>query len=271
MPSGREIGTLIHRVLETTDFASPDLDAELAQRVDHERTRSHLDIGIPLAVVQGLRAAIETPLGGALNGLRLADVRAADRINEMSFELPLAGGDSPTAKLTVLHLASLLREHLADDDILVDYPDRLADPTLDATLRGYLAGSLDLVVRTRTPTSEARFAVIDYKTNWLGTDGEALTAWHYRPEAMANEMRQAHYPLQALLYSVALHRYLRWRLAGYDPARHLAGVAYLFVRGMTGATTPRVGDQVCGVFTWQPSPSLVVALSEALDRGLVMA
>ena len=271
MPSGREIGTLIHRVLETTDFASPDLDAELAPRVEHERTRSHLDIGIPRAVVQGLRATIETPLGGALNGFRLADVSGADRINEMSFELPLAGGDSPTIQLTVAHLASLLREHLADDDILVDYPDRLADPAMGATLRGYLAGSLDLVVRIRTPTSEARFAVIDYKTNWLGPDGEALTAWHYRPEAMADEMRQAHYPLQALLYTVALHRYLRWRLPGYDPARHLAGVAYLFIRGMTGAATPHVGDRVCGVFTWQPSPTLVVALSQLLDRGPVMA
>ena len=31
-------------------------------------------------------------------------------------------------------------------------------------------------------------------------------------------MVAAHYPLQALLYAVALHRYLRWRLPGYDPA-----------------------------------------------------
>ena len=37
-------------------------------------------------------------------------------------------------------------------------------------------------------------------------------------EAMAAEMIGAHYPLQALLYSVALHRYLRWRLPGYTPA-----------------------------------------------------
>jgi exodeoxyribonuclease V beta subunit len=136
---------------------------------------------------------------------------------------------------------------------------------------GYLAGSLDLVVRTRDPGDVQRFAVIDYKTNWLGTNGEPLSAWHYRPDAMADEMQQAHYPLQALLYTVALHRYLRWRLAGYDPGRHLAGVAYLFIRGMSGADTPRVGGGVCGVFTWQPSAALVVALSDLLDRGMVTA
>ena len=44
--------------------------------------------------------------------------------------------------------------------------------------------------------------------------------------------------LQALLYTVALHRYLRWRLPGYDPERNLAGVLYLFVRGMVGPDTP---------------------------------
>ena len=51
-------------------------------------------------------------------------------------------------------------------------------------------------------------------------------------------MEHAHYGLQALLYTVALHRYLRWRLPDHDPGRDIAGVLYLFVRGMTGAATP---------------------------------
>ncbi len=37
---------------------------------------------------------------------------------------------------------------------------------------------------------------------------------------------------------VALHRYLRWRLPGYSAERNLAGVLYLFVRGMIGSDTP---------------------------------
>jgi exodeoxyribonuclease V beta subunit len=80
-------------------------------------------------------------------------------------------------------------------------------------------------------------------------------------------MEAAHYPLQAVLYLVALHRYLRWRLPGYDPERNLGGALYLFLRGMTGANVPRVAGQPCGVFTWRPSASLVVALSDLLDRG----
>jgi exodeoxyribonuclease V beta subunit len=69
-------------------------------------------------------------------------------------------------------------------------------------------------------------------------------------------MVRAHYVLQALLYTVALHRYLRWRLPGYDPDRHLGGVYYLFVRG-----APE------GVFAWQPSGALVTALSDVLETG----
>jgi len=82
-------------------------------------------------------------------------------------------------------------------------------------------------------------------------------------------MQDSHYGLQALLYTVALHRYLRWRLADYDPDRHLAGVLYLFVRGMSGADTRMVDGEPCGVFTWQPSGALVGALSDVFDLGAV--
>jgi exodeoxyribonuclease V beta subunit len=80
-------------------------------------------------------------------------------------------------------------------------------------------------------------------------------------------MQQAHYVLQALLYTVALHRYLRWRLRDYDPARNLAGVLYLFVRGMIGPDTPVVDGGTCGVFAWRPPDALVAELSDLLDRG----
>jgi exodeoxyribonuclease V beta subunit len=80
-------------------------------------------------------------------------------------------------------------------------------------------------------------------------------------------MKRAHYPLQALLYLAALHRYLRGRLPGYDAEQHLAGVFYLFFRGMTGPATPRIDGQPCGVFAWRPPPSLVERLSDLLDQG----
>ena len=119
----------------------------------------------------------------------------------------------------------------------------------------------------RDAAGVARYAVVDYKTNWLGAPGEELSLWHHRPAALAAEMHRAHYALQALLYTAALHRFLRWRVAGYDPDVNLAGVVYLFLRGMAGADTPQVDGSPCGVFSWRPPGALVGALSDVLDRG----
>ena len=264
MPVGVEVGTLVHRVFESTDFAAADLDAELLAQVAAAQARRRVELGDVSGVIAGLRAAIETPLGPPAGGRALRDVARADRLDELDFELPLVGGDDPSGPaLTLSAIAEALRSHSEPGDPLAGYAERLLDPRLRSSVRGYLAGSIDLVLRL----GGDRFAVVDYKTNWLAPPGEELTAWHHRPAALRAEMTHSHYGLQALLYTVALHRYLRWRLPGYSAERNLAGVLYLFLRGMTGPETPVVDGVPCGVFTWQPSAALVEALSDVLDRG----
>ncbi|MHB8659463.1 MAG: UvrD-helicase domain-containing protein [Solirubrobacteraceae bacterium] len=263
MPVGVEFGTFVHRVLEATDFAAADLEAELAERIDSVLARRRLYVGEREEIVAGLRAAIETPLGRAVGNRRLRDLVAGDRLDELGFELPLVGGDDPSGRLTLTSIADTLRRHLPGEDVLAAYAARLDDPALRNSVRGFLTGSIDLVIRLAGP----RFAIVDYKTNWLGTLGEELTLGHYAPPALAAEMSRAHYALQALLYMVALHRYLRWRLPGYDPDEHIAGALYLFLRGMGGTGTPRVDGVPCGVFAWKPPGALLCALSDTLDHG----
>ncbi len=263
MPGGVHVGTLVHRVLEAADFAAADLDRELATQLAAAQARGRVELGPRTAVVAGLRAALETPLGRLVDDRRLCDVDRADRLDELDFELPLAGGDTPTGQVTLAAIGDVLRAYLADDDPLAGYADRLGDAALQQDVRGYLTGSLDLVVRLPGP----RFAIVDYKTNRLAAPGEELTSWHYRPEAVVAEMHRSHYALQALLYTTALHRYLRWRLPTYQADRDIAGVAYLFLRGMSGPATPVVDGRPCGVFAWQPPGGLVAALSDALDAG----
>jgi exodeoxyribonuclease V beta subunit len=265
MPAGVAVGTFVHRVFEGTDFAAPDLDAELGAQVAAAQAWRSIDIGDTAVAIAGLRAAIETPLGPLLDGASLRSVERADRLDELEFELPLAGGDEPTGRFTLAAVGEVLRSLVPAGDPLSGYGDRLDDPELRRDVRGYLTGFLDLVVRVRDGDGVPRFAVLDYKTNWLGAPGEELQAWHYRPDALAAEMQRDHYGLQALFYTVALHRYLRWRVAGYDPERNLGGVLYLFVRGMTGPDTPVVDGRACGVFAWRPPDGLVEALSDALD------
>ena len=253
----------MHAVLEEVDFTDADLRGRLRERLQtmHRSGQDEIDAD---RLVDGLAAAIETPMGPIIDDLRLRDVRPTDRLDEMHFELPLVGGDSPTGDdaVTLSSIADVVERTLPDDDVLAGYHEHLRAPELDATVRGYLSGSIDIVLR-----SGDRFFVVDHKSNWLGRDGEELSAWHYRPDALRDAMVRAHYPLQAMLYSAALHRYLRWRLPGYDPEVHLGGVLYLFLRGMTGPDVPRVGDAPCGVFAWTPPAALTTELSDVLDRG----
>jgi exodeoxyribonuclease V beta subunit len=269
MAVGADIGTLVHRALESVDFTSAELRAELARALSGAGGRPGLELGCePERVAAGLAAALDTPLPGGGQPVRLTAVPRTDRLDELGFELPLAGGDQPSGRVVLGAVAGLLREWLPAEDPLAGYAERLADPALDGVLRGYLTGSIDLVVRLpRRGGQPARFALVDYKTNWLGPAGEPLTVWHYRPSALKAEMERSHYGLQALLYTVALHRFLRWRLPGYDPAESLAGVHYLFVRGMLGETAPVLDGGVCGVFSWTPSAGLVMALSDLLDAS----
>ena len=121
---------------------------------------------------------------------------------------------------------------------MAPYADRLISDALGGeSLRGYLSGSIDAVLRIPDGLGH-RYLVVDYKTNWLGNSDRPLTAADYDRPRLTEAMLHSDYPLQALLYSVVLHRFLRWRQPGYDPARHLGGVLYLFVRGMCGPDTP---------------------------------
>ena len=252
LPYGAEFGTLVHGVLELVDTDAPDLAAEVRLRCAHAVEELMADID-PDELARALVAVLRTPV----DPVALADIRSRDRLNELEFELPLAGGDDPVAqRITLRRIADLLRTHLRAGDPFAGYADAV-DLLDDVALRGYLTGSIDAVLRTAGP----RFIVVDYKTNRLGSGD--LTVGHYRRDRMAEEMARSHYPLQALLYSAALHRYLRWRLPDYDPSRHLGGVRYLFVRGMIGPATPAG----CGVFDWEPPTELVVALSDLLAGG----
>ena len=100
-------------------------------------------------------------------------------------------------------------------------------------VEGYLKGFIDLIFE-----HEGRFYIVDYKSNSLAD---------YAPENLMPTMADSHYYLQYLLYSIALHRYLKKRVAGYSWDTHIGGVYYLFIRGMsasskTSRASPDSGD-----------------------------
>ncbi|BBZ37455.1 exodeoxyribonuclease V subunit beta [Mycobacterium conspicuum] len=272
LPTGAKFGTLVHAVLETADPLAADLATELESQIRQHSVWWPVDVA-PEVLAAAMVPMHDTPLGPLADGLTLRQIGLRDRLRELDFELPLAGGDLSSVAVDG-HLADvgrLLREHLPADDAMAPYADRLTGRALgDQSLRGYLTGSIDAVLRVRDGSGH-RYLVVDYKTNWLGDPQRALSAADYNRSRLVEAMLHSDYPLQALLYSAVLHRFLRWRVTDYDPDRHLGGVLYLFVRGMCGADTPMVDGHPCGVFSWQPPPALIVALSDLLDAGRVAA
>lgn len=274
LPGGTDFGTLVHAVLEHVDPHDGLLDDAVAAAVDTWLDRLPLD-GVPAdALTKGLVAAFRTPLGTLAGGRTLADFGVRDRLAELDFELPMAPRTSDAASLTDLAAALADADLTGGDDFADAYAEHLREsPVAGTVLAGFLTGSIDAVLRFPAGPDkgdarpgDSRFLVVDYKTNRVPVSpGEALTVGHYARPSMAEAMIHAHYPLQALLYCVALHRHLSWRMPGYDPERHLAGVGYLFVRGMDGPDTPVVDGTTCGVFTWTPSARLVERASAILS------
>ncbi len=243
-PAGPRAGHCVHALFEHLDFRFEDRD-ELVDLARRQLDLYGLDVDGSLdALVESTEAVLDTPLDPDDPSLTLRSIPRERRLDELEFLFPACHA-AGAAAVTGASLASLLSRHT---DLPGAYLDRVAELGF-APLRGYLRGFIDLVFE-----HGGRTYVIDYKSNHLGP-------WvdDYGAAAVAAAMQEHHYVLQALLYTVAIHRYLRFRVAGYDPERHLGGVRYLFIRGMS---PDRPGH---AVFRDRPSPALVEELSRLFD------
>ncbi|MGK3600873.1 exodeoxyribonuclease V subunit beta [Klebsiella variicola] len=225
-PRGAAPGTFLHSLFEELDFTQPVPDGWMAEKLQ----LSGFDAQWAPVLTDWLGGVLKTRLPGA--DIALNQLAARDKQVEMAFYLPIA------QLLTAERLDALIRQY---DPLSADTP-----PLDFGQVRGMLKGFIDLVFR-----HEGRYYLLDYKSNWLGEDREAYT----RP-AMEQAMRAHRYDLQYQLYSLALHRYLRHRLADYDYDRHFGGVIYLFLRGMDG----QEGGQ--GIFTTRPVRPLIDGLDQ---------
>jgi exodeoxyribonuclease V beta subunit len=231
-PRGRRAGTCFHAVLEQLDFAAGDAGA-IAAAARVELRRAGLDETWAPVLATAIADVLETPLA---DGLRLRDLASERRRSEVAFCYPIDR----------LSGAGLLRA------VPALAADELETPRFRFSPRsGLMKGFVDLVFE-----HEGRYYLADWKTNWLGAAPDDYTA-----ERIAAEMRRHHYDLQYYVYAVALHRHLASRVPGYDCERHLGGVYYFFVRGMTPVT-----GMERGVFFDRPAAATIAAL-DALFAG----
>ena len=261
LPRGPRFGSLVHEVLQSVPFDSPDVSGAIRTELARVTRHGSWDFEVD-AFVTGMVVAMDTPLGPAGDAPTLRDLEAARTLKEMDFELPLR---TAASTISLRDLAAVVLDHLPPEDPHRPYVARLHDLE-PRRFRGYLTGGIDLTTAVPGPGGD-RYVVMDFKSNTLPTQGDLPAASDYGPGPLTAAMHHGNYVLQALLYQVALHRYLQWRLDGYHPATHLGGSMYLFVRGMIGADTPVVEGERCGVARWSPPPRMIVAVSDLFAGG----
>ncbi len=268
-PRGVSAGNCLHQILERIDFCMPLDTTQTIKLIEEELQKAGLEISLSPIVQEGLTRVLTTPLGGPLGTLSLNQLNKQRRIHELSFDLPIAqGGNS----IRALDLANAFeQEPMARFG--APYTKRIAE--LKMVSRGFLTGSIDLVFSDQIDPIESRWWVIDWKSNWIsdkqGKEGAiSCGPIHYNVEAMQHQMLLHHYPLQAHLYLVALHRFLQWRLAGYNPNRHLGGYAYIFLRGIPEQkeiSNRKSTNHIPGLII-EPAPvKRIMALDQLLQEG----
>ena len=239
--AGSRFGVVLHDVLEHADFGRwrnwrPGDPAPEAERGNISAALGRGGYGS--ADIEDGAALLATLAGHTLTvalpeGTTLAELPAVQRRPEIEFQFALA----PTP---VAELIALLHAH----DLLHDRQGFGARRRLE----GLMTGLIDL-----TYHHDGRWYVLDYKSNHLPA---------YDPAGLGVAMVHHEYDLQALIYTVALHRWLRFRIgADYDYARDFGGVRYLFCRGLDAARPDSPGVQA-----WRFSPELVHAV-DALFAG----
>lgn len=235
---GAQAGTCLHALFEHWDFASDDRVA-MQQLVDKTLLQYGFDNQWTDTVCAWLSEVLATELD-ADSDLKLNQLTTGQRLDELAFYFPVAGLSVEQIKQTLLPL-------LPESSPLAQVIARCQF----SDLIGFMKGFIDLVFE-----HEGQYFIVDYKSNYLGQQQS-----QYQANELSEAMVSHDYPLQYLIYSVALHRYLRLRLPNYDPDVHLGGAYYLFIRGMQ----PEWGQS--GVFFDKPSTELLLAFDRCLAGG----
>jgi exodeoxyribonuclease V beta subunit len=248
-PRGPAAGDCVHALFERIDFSDPKRWPEIIDEVlaSHPLSLARLpDAETRRRLAHMLRRLLDDVLATSLPGdIVLSSVARQQRLVELGFNMPAAG-------LTAPALNGWLTAH------------GYRQPRLGfAPLDGYLKGFIDLVF-----CHANRFHILDWKSNHLG-----FTAADYGQQQLAAAMAAHGYHLQYLIYSVALHRYLRGRITDYDYDSHFGGVHYLFVRGVRPGwhEVAPAGERIaCGVYHHRPQKGTIDSL-DALLSGASLA
>ena len=252
-PKGSQAGTFLHTLFEHLNFESGELDKQSANQYSNLEAFIHSKLGLSRLVedkqietwskylATWVQAVLQAPL---VASIQLAQLNESAYFSEMQFYFSVKQFQS-------LRFNALLNEHLGTSTD-IDF----------SSFEGHLKGAIDLVFE-----ANEQFYILDYKSNYLGASPS-----DYQTEALAIAMEEHRYDIQYVLYTLALHRFLKQRRKEmYDYQRDFGGVIYLFLRGLAieqntlenqeQAQSSQKGMPT-GVYYVKPPAELILALDE---------
>ncbi|MCG9759945.1 exodeoxyribonuclease V subunit beta [Pseudoalteromonas sp. S4498] len=234
-PKGAKPGSCLHEIFELIDFTAPNSPKNEDKYTLTEAVTKSLDkFGIATEWQETAERWITSCLAAPLAPhphLQLGVLPPDDCIVEMEFYLPLK-------PLSAVKLNKILSDITGQKSFL-NFDD----------VKGMLKGFIDLIFKW-----QGQFFVLDYKSNYLGDSPED---YHY--DNLNAAMSSHQYHLQYMIYTVALHRLLKQRLADYNPEQHLGGNYYLFLRALPDNQ---------GIFFNQLSVEQVLALDALFEESV---
>ena len=219
-PRGAQAGIFIHEIFEGLDFAGNSAEVIAAQVAKGLEKHGYDKVWQP-HVCAMVNNVITTPLAAPEGAFTLAGLREGSWIPELEFFFPLKF-------ITSDLLGGYLRQWGAGYEA-ADLAQVCAALRFKP-VRGMVRGFMDMVFE-----QGGRYYLVDWKSNHLGYRVE-----DYGRAALKTAMERNLYPLQYLLYTVALNRYLSLRVKDYDYATHFGGVLYVFLRGVS----PKHGEEL---------------------------
>jgi exodeoxyribonuclease V beta subunit len=261
LPAGSGFGDAVHSVFDHIDPAAANLREHVLEHV----TSTFASWGPDLdrdALTDALVANIHVTLDRDFAGKSLADLGQRHRLSEMKFDFPLPADDG--VKLS--QLVDIIVNDPNISNVARTYFEKLhGSAGAQTQIAGFMNGSIDAVFRIQDGAD--RFIVCDYKSNRLHYDTDTDPVARYNNASMEAKMLEDGYFFQALIYSLALHRYLKQRVANYDFDTHFGGVAYLFLRGLDGSVDDT--GALRGYYRWMPSKQTVLQLDDIFTEELI--
>ncbi len=227
---GANAGSFLHGVLENIDLQKPE---QLPDVITQQSTWFGIDEQWHGCLKDWLTDVLLTPFRTKAQeqstDLSLSRLSANQVKVEMEFHMPLH--DVKVKDFNRI-INQYFKQHARDYQF--------------EQLNGMIKGFIDLMFEY-----DGKFYVADYKSNHLGDSYD-----DYHDAAMEEAMTGHDYHLQAILYTLALHRWLKYKLPNYDYDTHIGGAYYLFIRGMS-QTKP-----ANGVYFVLPDKSMIEALHD---------